>query len=155
MIKTLGLGIWVSLVTLGAAYGAVQLGMGKNQGDASEAFGGLDYIKTEIVSVPVIRGGDIQGYVVLQFVFAADTHKMKELTLEPGPFLIDEAFRTIYAESAVNFRQMSKVDLEDMTAKVRDNANKRMKADVIRDVLVQQFNYVPKEEARANLGPQR
>lgn len=150
MIKIVVTGLWICGVTIASCYGAVMYFSGQASQADSSAFGGIDYIKTEMTSVPVIRNGEIKGYVVVQLVFAADSYKMKELKLEPAPFLIDEAYRVIYADNRVNFNHLEKQEIAELTKQIMENSNKRFKDDLIKEVLIQQLNYVAKDEIRTH-----
>lgn len=153
MIKIIIVGLWVCAVTVASCYGAVLYFSGNSSEAESGAFGGIDYIKTEMTSVPVIRDGQVKGYVIVQLVFAADSHKIKELQLEPAPFLLDEAYRVIYADERANFDHLEKQELAELTAKIMENSNKRLKNDFIKEVLIQQLNYVAKDEIRTHWLP--
>ena len=74
----------------------MMVGDHKEAGPADEFFGGLDYVKTNIMSVPIISDGAIQGYLIAQFVFTADGKVLRQLSVPPELFLTDEAFRTIF-----------------------------------------------------------
>ena len=55
MIRILVAGIWICIVTLVAAYAGVSMNAATPGVDEpDEFFGGLDYAKTKIISVPVI-----------------------------------------------------------------------------------------------------
>jgi len=150
VIKIILIGFWVCAVTVASCYGAVMYFSGKRAEADNGAFGGIDYIKTEMTSVPVIRNGEVKGYIVVQLVFAADSYKMKELKLEPAPFLLDEAYRVIYADERTNFNHLEKQQIEELTKQIMENSNKRLKNELIKEVLIQQLNYVAKDEIRTH-----
>lgn len=155
MIKTLGVGLWVCAVTLGSGYAAVTWKAGRTSEPAAEKFfGGLDYIKTKMISVPIIIDGAVQGYVVAQLVFTIDASLLKKLSVKPDVFLVDEAIRTIYAGGGVDFRQMKKHDLPALAKAIADSVNGRFGARFVEEVLIQDLNYLPKDQirnGRANL----
>jgi len=153
VIRIIVVGLWACAVTAASCYGAVVYFSGRQSEADSGAFGGIDYIKTEMTSVPVIRNGEIKGYVVVQLVFAADSYKMKELKIEPAPFLLDEAYRVIYADERTNFNHLEKQHIEELTKQIMENSNKRLKNELIKEVLVQQLNYVAKDEIRTHWMP--
>ncbi|MGE0211649.1 MAG: hypothetical protein AB7S41_08145 [Parvibaculaceae bacterium] len=149
MVKLLLSGLWICIVTLASSYAVVAW-----KADAvpdpkkEEFFGGLDYVKTGVISVPVIDEGEVQGYIVAQFVFTADGQTLRSLSVAPDSFIIDEAYRAIYAGEKVNFRRIEKYDLDALTKDIAVKVNERFKTDLVKDVLVEQFNYVSKEEIR-------
>jgi len=150
MIKLLVVGIWVCAVTLGSIYVAATWRSSPAQQPAQEHHdsGGVDHLKARVISVPIIAESAVQGYVVAQFVFALDSKLAKSLPIKPEPLLLDEAFRTVYADESIDFRRFRRQDLTALSKKILVGANKRLGSQVVRDVLIQELNYVPKEEAR-------
>ncbi len=149
MIRILFAGIWICLVTLAAAYIGVSMNAtASTTTEPDEFFGGLDYAKTEIISVPVIDDGDLQGYVIAQFVYTIDVKIKKKLTVPPDVFILDGAFRTIYENTAPDFNNLVKADLDKLTATIRDKVNARFQAEIVNDILVEIFNFVPKDSVR-------
>jgi len=61
---------------------------------------------------------------------------------------MDEAFRRIYTDGKIEFDQMSKYDLDEMTKAIRTNVNTRLGADLIHDLLIDEVNYVDKESLK-------
>jgi len=152
MAKLLIAGVWICLVTLGSIYAVVAF-KSETPKDAKveEFFGGLDYVKTEPVSVPIIEDGAVQGYVIAQFVFTADGKLLRRMSVPPQPFLVDEAYRTIYDNVLVDFTRPEKADLTKLTSLMRDNVNARFGTDLVKDVLVEQVNFVSANTVRNRL----
>ena len=152
MMKLLFVGIWVCAVSLGATYGVIQWKM--SQSGAHEVEDGpakLAEVKTKAINVPIISDGAVQGYIIAQFVFTIDSKIMNEMPVKPDVYLLDEAFKTIYAGEKVNFRQMKRQDLPALAKQLGDNVNKRLGATLVHDVLIDQLSYVPKEEVRGGV----
>ena len=151
MLKLIAIGLWVAGVTATAAYvSAGYMTGGSHQSAGPEDYKGLEQLKTEMTSVPMIRGGVITGYVVIQLTFAADIGKLEELKLEPQPFLVDAAFRAIYDSPETNFAKLKPADIDKLTAKIAAEANRRIGTELVKHVLIQQLNYVRKEDIRTN-----
>jgi hypothetical protein len=98
----------------------------------------------------MIRGGEIIGYLIIQLSFQADRRVLAEKKLEPLPYINDAAFRAIFSSTDVDFRRLRGSDLDKLTAAIMKEANNRIGADVVRQVLIQQLNFVPKEDIRTN-----
>jgi hypothetical protein len=156
VIKVIASGVWVCLVTLAASYAAVSWKASHRAPDSEpdkKVTGAVEYIKPRQISVPIIVDGALQGYVVAQFVFTLNAHVLKRLSVETQAFLHDEAFRAIYAGEAIDFRRLKKQDLSALSKKIAENVNKRFEADLVREVLIQELSYVPKDQVRG--GPRR
>ncbi len=149
MMKFLIVGVWACLVTAVAAYVTTSMLSGAEaKAPVADAFGGIDYVKLEPLSVPVIRGGAVIGYVVTRVVYAIDTSMQKKLGVPPDPFIADETFRTIYASDPVNPRTPEQYDLESLASRIQKDVNERLKGAVVRDVLIQQFDFVDRDQLR-------
>jgi hypothetical protein len=149
MIKLLAVGFWACAVTLGAAYGAIEWQRAHaTSNEAKEGQSRLEEVRTKAINVPIIADGSVQGYIVAQFVFTFDSKLLDALAVKPDVYLLDEAFKTIYAGEKVNFRQLKKQDLPALAKQLGENVNKRLGAAMVHDVLIDQLSYVPKEEVR-------
>jgi hypothetical protein len=151
MLKLVGIGVWVILVTAGATYGSVYLANSHTtQSSSAEPDLGMEELKSEMTSVPVMRSGDIVGYVILQLSFAADRRVLAERKLDPLPFMMDAAFRVIFASTDMDFRRLRSKDLDELTTAIAKEANARIGSELVRHVLLQQLNFVKKEDIRTN-----
>jgi hypothetical protein len=150
MIKIIIAGLWACLVTLAACYAAVswQAGNATPEHEPEKLYGGLETVRTRMISVPVIRSGAIQGYVMAQFSFTADAGILKRLSLKADVVVLDEAFKAIYGEDALDFRQMKQLDLPGLAKRIVEGSNQRFGMHIIEDAFIQEFSYVTKEGTR-------
>jgi len=146
MIKPILSGVWVCAVTMGAAYlgaswqrPAVEADRQDHHGSSSD----LTPLRTRMISVPIVADGGIRGYVVAQFAFTAPAKLMKQLSVKPDLYVLDEAFQLIFSGEMIDFRYFKKQDLPALGKKIAENVNKRLGVRVVEDVLVQELNYVP------------
>ena len=101
-----------------------------------------------MISVPVIRSGTIQGYVMAQFSFTAEGKALKQLPMKADVVVVDEAFKAIYSDDAFDFRNMKQHDLKGLGKRIVESSNKRFDAQIVEDVFFQEFSYVTKDGAR-------
>lgn len=158
MIKIIIAGIWACVVALGASFLAVswqgaaappppqQAAKAHDKGGHA---GGLETVRTRMISVPVIRSGGVQGYVMAQFSFSGDAKALKYLPVKADVIVIDEAFKAIYGEESIDFRNLKKQDLPELGKRITEASNKRLGSPVIADIFVQELNYVSKDGIRA------
>jgi len=150
VIRLVLVGLWVCAVTLGSGYAAVSWQSGRLvQADTANLFGGLSTVTTRLISVPVIADGTLHGYVVAQFAFAADSSLLRQLSVKPDLILVDEAIRTIYSSNDFDFRQMARQNLPALTKTLAANVNARIGAKLVEDVLIEELNYITKDQVRA------
>jgi hypothetical protein len=154
MIKPILLGLWLCGVTLGSAYGVIAWQKQQRTAAVAEATQAsvLQQVQTKVINVPIISDGAVQGYVLAQFAFTIEANKLKELSTKPDLILVDEAFKLIYAGEAVDFRHLRRADVDALSKMLLTNVNKRLGQDLVHDVLVQQLNYLPRDQLRGGNG---
>lgn len=150
MIKTILVGTWACAVTLAASYGAIswQSAATTVEAEPERLQGGLETVRTRMISVPVIRSGAIQGYVMAQFVFSADARTLKKLSVKADVVVLDEAFKAVYSEDTLDFRNLNRQDLPALAKRIVEGSNRRFGARILEDVFIQELNYVTKDGVR-------
>ncbi|MDY8107740.1 hypothetical protein U0C82_01075 [Fulvimarina sp. 2208YS6-2-32] len=152
MIKLLAVGIWATLVALGSSYAALSMSGGDEQAVAeaeSDFYAGLDYRSTGAITVPMISEQRIQGYIVARFVYTIDGKVAEKLTVPPEPFVLDEAFRRLYSSDDFDFDNPSRYDLKSLMTAIKVSVNERYGDEIVREVLIEQFDYIPKNATRS------
>lgn len=153
MIRLILSTLWICAITLASSYVAASWkATGTIAPGGEEALTGLNYQKTEPINVPMIVDGSVEGYVVAQFVYTADATTLNKLSVPPDPFMLDEAFRAIFSDERIDVTHLERFDLAKLTDNIRTHANERFGADIIQDILVEQFTFVSKDEVRAQAG---
>lgn len=141
---------WICAITLVSSYVAASW---KTHGVLAPSGGdglkGLNYTKTAPINVPVISEGSIDGYIVAQFVYTSDAALLNRLSVPPDPFILDEAFGTIFSDERIGADRLERFDVASLTGKILERVNARFGAAVVQDVLVEQLTYVSKDEVRA------
>jgi hypothetical protein len=149
MIKIIIIGLWVCVVTIASSYAAAYFSSGKSSASKQDPYlEGMEYRRTQTVTIPMIEGGTIRGYVMARFVFTADARTLRELPIDPTPFVTSEAFNEVYVNGQVRFNQLQKYNFKQMTETIRTNVNTRLNGDIIKDVLIDGVNYIDKNDIR-------
>ena len=149
MIKVLLVGVWVCVVAMGSTYASVVWHASRPpplEGDRPDE--GLETLKTRLISVPVIAEGAIHGYMMAQFAFTIEGKTLKQMAVKPDAFLIDEAFKILYGSNLFDARQVKPEELAAVSKMIMDNTNRRLGGSVVRDVLIQEFTYLSKDQVR-------
>lgn len=148
MLRVLLAGLWGCAVALGAQQGfshwAARPAAVAAAGEGATPAGEIR--RARPLSVPIVREGQIQGYVVAQFAWLAEPGRTAGVDVEP--YLLDEAFRAIYADARLDFRNLRKFDLDALRATLAARLRERLGEPILRDVLVHEFNYVSKSDLR-------
>ncbi len=156
MLKTIGLGIWAIVVALVAGYMAATWNTGATvdvvRAEAKPS--GLETIHPAAITVPMISDDQLRGYVVAKVAFTAEAEALRIAPTDPLPFVVDEAFRHIYTDGKVEFDHLAKYNLDKITGDIKDAVNKRLGTDLIKDVLVEELNYVDREQLKRQTAQQ-
>jgi hypothetical protein len=108
-------------------------------------FKDLEHKKTEPINVPMIADGNIEGYIVAQFTYLVDAKSLGQLSVPPDVFITDETFRTLYSDQ-LDFNHLEKYDVAALTKGLVEKVNRRLGGDIIKEMLVDEFNYVTRRE---------
>ncbi len=146
------IGVWAILVAIGGVYGGLIWSSNNVQTTKEdEFFPGLDYVKTAPITIPIVRDNQVQGYVLAQLVYTVDAHQKQSLPIPLDVFLLDEAFRTIYGSTTIDFEKLEKYDLTEFTEGILKNVNSRFKSKLVHDVLIEQLNFITLDMVRNKL----
>lgn len=148
MIKPLLLAVWVSILSLSANFGVAYWKAQRAPGATEKAPQALEQRKTRIINVPILTAGSVQGYVVAQFAYTGEAAALKAATVSPEGVILDEAFRMLYAEEKIDFRKLQRADLDKIIATLKARVVERVPPELVKEVLIQEFNYVSKDEIR-------
>ncbi|KXF76001.1 hypothetical protein ATN84_13815 [Paramesorhizobium deserti] len=149
MIRTVLIGLWICAVALGSLFFAVRghVPSSGDRGQQASYLGGMDYVKTDVFSVPIMTDGSVAGYIVAQLVYTIDSKTKARLTVPLEYFINDEIFRQFYG-SYSDTRQVEKVNFETVRKSVIDGINRHFPEPVVHDLLVEQFSYISAREIR-------
>jgi hypothetical protein len=151
MIKIIGTGIWICVVTLAAVYFSMQSTTTTSAAPPpGEYFGGLDYVRGDVISVPVFNKGAVHGYFLARLVFTAERPKLATLSIDPQALITDALYTHLIGHETINFAEMDTFDLESFRTSIRDALNARIGERVFHEIIVEQVDYLTKDEVRAN-----
>lgn len=152
LIKFVLAAVWICAATLGAVFYSFQAAGAKSGTEvaAPSLMVGLDYVKTEVISVPLIRNSSVEGYFLARLVYTVDPSELRKLTVPADALITDVVYSYIYSMPALDFTKTPALDLDAFRNGIRDGINKRVKQDLVEEVLVEQVDYLTKDEIRDN-----
>jgi hypothetical protein len=152
MAKLVLIGVWACLMTLASSYAATYWKANQAKtASAEQSSKNIEYKKTKEFTVPKISNGEIQGYIIAQLSYAVDSEVQKTISAPPEAFLLDEAFRYIYNDDSMDFNKLKKYDLEKLTKSLMQSVNVRLNGNLVKDVLIQEFNYMSRLDVKKQL----
>ena len=150
MIKALIAGIWAIALTLGAAYfGSTWKGSEAHDENKAPP---VELVKLKPITVPVVSTGGVEGYLLAVLGYNVEKGKLANPSVPLESILQDESFRTLYGVDAIKYKKPRKSDLAEISKMLVDIMNKRLGADAIKEVLIEELSFVPKESARSGRG---
>jgi flagellar basal body-associated protein FliL len=147
MIKLIASCAWVCLLTAAAGYATTFVKLDHAAASVPEEAppGAMEYKKLPPINVPMIADGAVQGYVVAELGYTY-TQNLSKAPVPPDVYLLDEAFRTIYSDTTLDFHHLERYDVSGLTKKLVARVNQRLHMPVVKDVLVQELNFFPKSD---------
>jgi hypothetical protein len=147
MIKTLLVALWTVAALVGGSYGASYvMKMQAAKANAKPEDKAFETRKTRELNVPIIRDGAVKGYVVVELNYVVDLEAAKKLQVPPEPFVVDETFQYLYGDDKIDFNHLDRVDIGKMTETLIQRINTRLRANVITDMGVVEFNFLVNNE---------
>jgi hypothetical protein len=147
MIRLIFMGVWAISITVGSGYAFHHFRrLPRTFGASSAAV--LETRKTREINIPKIRNGTIQGYAVAQLSYVVDSAVEKKTGLQSDVFVAGETFRLIYDDESIDFTRLEKVDLNALAGSLVKNVNTRLRAEVVKDVAIQEFTFLPFSESK-------
>jgi hypothetical protein len=151
MIKFIAAAIWICAATLGAVFYSFQAASQRGVGETPKPMlGGLDYVKTDMISVPLIRDSKIDGYFLTKLVYTVEPEQIKKLSIPAEALMTDQVYSYLYSNPQIDFTKKATIDIDAFRTAIRDTINARVGADLVHEVLIDQVNYLTKDEIRDN-----
>lgn len=125
-------------------------------GDDSKSAGGpkapeLEQVMTDMTGAPVVVNGHVDGYLIFRVRSEVDKSKLENDKLDLSPYLASAAFEAAYTYYSKGLPSIKPSDFEAVAQLVTTIANRKLGPDVVRNVEMEQFNYVPSDKVRQNL----
>lgn len=146
MLQLILIGLWTCAISLGSTYAGFYYKTRPMPPPAEghEASTKSQDLKT--ITVPIIQDGEIKGYISADFSVIGAERDPHAKSPDIEGYVLDEAYRLIYAETTIEFQNIQKTDLDKLTTDIKSRVNTRLGREAIKDVLVRSFHYVPREE---------
>jgi len=151
VIKFIAAALWICAVTLGAVFYSFQAAGERGVGETPKPMlGGLDYVKTDMISVPLLRNGTIDGYFLTKLVYTVEPAEIKKLSIPAQALMTDQVYSYLYANPQIDFTKKESIDLDAFRKSIRDTINTRVGVELVHEVLIDQINFLSKDEIRDN-----
>lgn len=151
MIKLVVTGLWVCVVTLAAVYFSIQMATAPAASADPKAVS-QEFVKGESINVPVIGDTGISGYFITKVSYMMNKDKAKDLDVPLPALTTDALFTLLVGNKMVDMSKPKAFDLEAFRGDIKKTMNDRLGGDYVASVVVEQLDYLSKDEIRANEG---
>lgn len=152
MMKMVVAAVWVCAVTVGSLFYSFQTASSKgaDAGKQPTFFGGLDYVKTNVISVPVLKGGHVGGYFLTRLVYTVEPSRAGQLTIPADMLFTDEVYNYLFTHPEIDFTDRDAFDYDRFKKGIRESINARLGEELVHDILIEQVDFLSKEDIRDN-----
>lgn len=105
------------------------------------------------LNLPVISNGNVAGYALVKFSAVVDGGMLEKFEIKPDAFFADAVYMSLYARSERDPSQFSSADWADIAAKAKLEVNKHYGTELIQQVLIDEFGFVPAGAIRKDVSP--
>ena len=152
MLKLIMTGIWVAAVTLGSVYFSIQMSKAPDPADADAAKKAVQQlVRGEVVTYPVIAAGRVEGYFLARASFVTDKTKLAAITLPIPALLTDELYTELVGDKVIRVGENRNFDLKAFKERMKSALNRKLGDEVVLDVIVEQIDYLTKEEIQDSI----
>jgi hypothetical protein len=153
MVKLVLAGLWVCAVTLVSVYFSVQVVTAPATDPDAAKKAQEEYFRGETVSVPVISNDAVTGYFITKISYMMSKDRPKAVQDMPLTELTtDELFNLLVGNRMIDLANVKAFDLPAFRESIKKSMNQRLGGDYVASVLVEQLDYLSKQEIRANEG---
>ena len=146
MIKIVFVGFWAGLIAISAGFAMSHVRENQARRPVETTTPKFETRKTKEINVPKIRDGVVKGYVVAQMSYVVNAASLANSPLSPDSFVVDEIFKYLYDDESIDFEHLDKFDLRKMTSALAANINRRIGADAISEIGIQEFTFMTTSE---------
>lgn len=147
-MKLLALGLATVIATLAGSYAAVVLSSPPGDRAATPMPDVEEIVRLEQSSIPILRDGKVQGYVLAQLAFTASASDLKSSKPALTTHVTAAAFATVFEEEALNFASLRVAQLARLGDRTLARANEQIGRHVVRKVLVENLMFLDQESVR-------
>jgi hypothetical protein len=135
------------VATISGSYAASLLAAKYDKGTSVAKEVPSELVKLEIVVVPVIRKGAVQGYVIARAEIAVGADDAKAMKPLLQSYAAEAAFKVLF-EKGVDFGALKPLEVTEIANQITGQANQRIGRNLIKTTVIESINFVPQGEVR-------
>ncbi len=149
MIKLVATGLWVCVVTLAAVYFSIQMATAPAASpDPKPSV--KEFVKGESINIPIIGDTGISGYFITKISYMVDKDKSKDLETPLPALTTDVLFSLLVGNKMIDMSKPKAFNVESFRDEIKKSMNSHLGGDIVDSVVIEQLDYLSKDEVRAN-----
>src|SRR5262249_29786839 len=85
-----------------------------------------------------------------KLVYTVEPAEIKKLSIPAQALMTDQVYSYLYANPQIDFTKKESIDLDAFRKSIRDTINTRVGVELVHEVLIDQVNFLSKDEIRDN-----
>lgn len=143
MIKLIGTGVWILAITLASVYFSLKFASApKVDTAAAEREAAMEFVSGYTTTVPVIGEGGVNGYFLTKLAYKANKDLAAKQVVPLPQVITDELYSLLVGQKMIDVADTGSFDLDAFRGVVKEGLNRRLGADVIAEVYVEQIDYL-------------
>ena len=147
-MKLIVLGLATVLATLAGSFSAMELGSNDRAKPADPPVVADEVVRLEQSSVPIVREGKVQGYVLAQISFSAAAADVKASKALLTVLATEAAFAAVFEEVRFDFTSLKTIEIADLSERILKKANNRIGRGTITKVFIESMSFLDQESVR-------
>lgn len=150
MFKSIAISLWLmGLLSTSVFYFATRP-VEPNSGGAAEQVS-YEYVALQPVTVAMVRNEEIRGYLILELSVALVGSEMKNMQAPIEYVMRDRVIASLHANKKLDILKLSEFDVDELSKDLKADINASLGVEAVASVLVQNMNFVSKEDIRDTL----
>ncbi|MCT7665850.1 hypothetical protein [Shinella kummerowiae] len=143
MIKLIGTGVWILVITLASVYFSLKMASApKVDTEAAAREAAMEFVTGYTTTVPVISDGGVHGYLLTKLAYKANKELAAKQVVPLPQMITDELYTLLVGKKMIDVANTGSFDLDAFRGVVKEGLNRRFGADVIAEVYVEQIDYI-------------
>ena len=100
------------------------------------------------MTVAIVRNNEVRGYIILELSFAMDPDASDDMTKPLELVLNDRIIESLHEDRSIDIFKLDEFDIKAFAERLVTSVNAKMGKDLLKQVLIQDINFVSKEDVR-------
>ena len=146
MLKTIGISVWLMGLLAGSMfYFSTQPLPATEEHEKKPE---VEYINLPPITSVIVRDKSIRGYVIAEFSVSVAKDKRDEIKRPLELVLRDLVIKGMHANKKLDIFKLDDFDVAEFSEELRDQLNHKLGDGFVESVLVQDLNFISKEDVR-------